>query len=201
MKAQLGFYRRHLALGELVSFEGLLMLVTLISLFFFISLALLITIVLLDYIPYSPNVSIVLVVSLLVYQLRFTGDSRELFGDFLFPTKALKKWFERSFMICCLSLIISFFCLSMLRYFRYSSMNTQQLLSYFHMAKPVYAFVFIKHRPNDFLAYYDKGMPLDRDFRWLNDQVLIKAMVVNNRHELLAKFLSKKEGYNISSAQ
>ncbi|WP_156979714.1 hypothetical protein [Bacteriovorax sp. BAL6_X] len=69
------------------------------------------------------------------------------------------------------------------------------------MAKPVYAFVFIKSRPDDFLAYYDKGMPLDRDFRWLNDDILIKAMVVYNRHELLSKFLYKKKGHNISSAQ
>ncbi len=201
MKAQWGFYRRNLAIGELYSLKGLLKLITLFSLFFFISLNILILIILFDYIPYIPNISFILVASLLIYQLRFSNKHEELFGELLFPSKALKKWLERSFMICCLSLIISFFCLSMLRYIRYSSANTQQLLSYFHMAKPVYAFVFIKNRPDDFLAYYDKGMPLDRDFRWLNDDILIKAMVVNKRHELLAKFLSNKKGLNISSAQ
>lgn len=64
-----------------------------------------------------------------------------------------------------------------------------QLAGFLGFIKPTHALELLNDKPEEFVAYYKAGMPNDKKYKWLTDEVVMKSLIVNDSLDIIRKII------------
>ncbi len=64
-----------------------------------------------------------------------------------------------------------------------------QLASFLGFIEPTHAIDLLNDKPEEFVAYYKAGMPKDKKYKWLTEEVVLRALIVNDSLDVIKKIV------------